>query len=88
MNHNNREQCTTQARCFVFVVERNRGPLKSHSGRDQVILIAILMWKMDWAGTDTQIANKVVPVYAQLESRPKCLVYLLDLYLSKICLNA
>ena len=36
------------------------------------------------SGTDTRVANKVVPVYAQIESHPRCLVYLLDLYLSKL----
>lgn len=36
------------------------------------------------SGTDTRVANKVVPVYAQPERRPRCLMYLLDRYLSKL----
>lgn len=36
------------------------------------------------SGVNTKEANKVVPVYASPSSRPRCLVYLLDLYLSKL----
>ena len=36
------------------------------------------------SGTSTRITNKVVPVYARPESRPRCLVYLLDTYLEKL----
>ena len=35
-------------------------------------------------GVSTKTANKVVPVYSSPEARPRCLVYLLDLYLSKL----
>ena len=35
-------------------------------------------------GVSTKIANKVVPVYSSPEAHPRCLVYLLDLYLSKL----
>ena len=36
------------------------------------------------SGSNPKAANKVVPVYASPESRPQCLVYLLDTYLSKL----
>ena len=35
-------------------------------------------------GVNTKETNKVVPVYASRSTRPRCLVYLLDLYLSKL----
>ena len=40
------------------------------------------------SGMNTTVANKIVPVYALPERRPRCLVYLLDLYISKIPLAA
>ena len=36
------------------------------------------------SGTSTRVANKVVPVYACPNSHPRCLVYLLDIYLEKL----
>ena len=36
------------------------------------------------SGVNTKETNKVVPVYASPSTRPYCLVYLLDLYLSKM----
>ena len=35
-------------------------------------------------GVSTKEANKVIPVYSLPESRPQCLVYLLDIYLKKL----
>ena len=35
-------------------------------------------------GSSLNVPNKVVPVYACPEQIPRCLVYLLDLYISKI----
>lgn len=35
-------------------------------------------------GANPKVANKVVPVYASQQSRPRCLVYLLDVYFSKL----
>ena len=35
-------------------------------------------------GANPSEANKVVPVYADTQSRPRCLIYLPDLYLSKL----
>ena len=36
------------------------------------------------SGVNTKETNKVVPVYVSPSTRPRCLVYLLDLYLSKL----
>ena len=36
------------------------------------------------SGVNTKETNPVVPVYASPSTRPRCLVYLLDLYLSKL----
>ena len=36
------------------------------------------------SGTNPKLANKVVPVYAQIEAHPRCLVYLLDNYYCRI----
>ena len=41
-----------------------------------------------WSGVNAKEANKVVPVYASPDARPRCLVYLLDLYFSKFPDNA
>ena len=35
------------------------------------------------SGINSKEANKIVPVYSCIESRPRCLVYLLDLYFDK-----
>ena len=37
----------------------------------------------NYSGVHQNVGNKVVPVYASPEKRPRCLVFLLDLYFSK-----
>ena len=37
----------------------------------------------NWSGVNIKETNKIVPVYASQSTRPRCLVYLLDLYLRK-----